>query len=310
MAKKKVLGRGLGAFFPDLEDEKENNESAHGGQKSNNPYIDENSRVNMIMHIPVVNIRPNPNQPRNEFDEIKLQELSDSIRMHGLIQPITVRYIGKNRYELVSGERRLRACKMGGMEEIPAYIREVNDEDSLAFALIENVQREELNPIEIAVGYKRLIEELEYTQEQVAQKVGKNRSTVTNLLRLLNLPPYIQKALRDGKITTGHARALITIDDPELQEKILNKTIEEDYSVRQIEDVVRSATTGKKKKSRRLLSEKEQYDIGLQDISRQLRNKLSTKVQIKKKNAGGEIRIEYYSDEDLDRLVSIFEQIS
>ncbi len=313
MAKKKVLGRGLGAFFPDLEDEQGNKESAgNGGQmeNGNNPYVDGNTRINMIMHIPVVNIRPNPNQPRKEFDEFKLQELSNSIRQHGLIQPITVRYIGKNRYELVSGERRLRASKMAGMVEIPSYIREVNDEDSLAFALVENVQREELNPIEIALGYKRLVEELDYTQDQVAKKVGKNRSTVTNLLRLLNLPAFIQKALRDGRITTGHARALITIEDPDLQERILNKTIEEDYSVRQIEDVVRNASAGKKKKPRKLLSDKEQYDIGLQDVSKQLRNKLSTKVQIKKKNIGGEIRIEYYSDEDLDRLINIFDQIS
>jgi ParB family chromosome partitioning protein len=309
MAKRKALGRGLGAFFPDMDQNGDNPES-QTGNSVNNPYVGDQERVNVILNVPVASVRPNPNQPRSEFDEFKLQELSDSIRMHGLIQPITVRYIGENRYELISGERRLRACKMAGMDEIPAYIREVNDEDSLAFALIENVQREELNPIEIALGYQRLIDECDYTQEIVAKKVGKNRSTVTNMLRLLNLPAYIQKALRNGNITTGHARALITIDDPELQKKILEKTIEEDFSVRQIEDEVRNATSRKKQKRRKQLPEKDQHDIELQDLSKRLRSKFSTKVQIKKKNIGGEIRIEYYSNEDLDRLIQIFDSVS
>ncbi|HKJ33465.1 MAG TPA: ParB/RepB/Spo0J family partition protein [Balneolales bacterium] len=309
MAKRKALGRGLGAFFPDM-DQNEGQKKSGNEETGNNPYIESQEKVNVILNIPVTNIRPNPNQPRKEFDDFKLQELSDSIQMHGLIQPITVRYIGEDRYELVSGERRLRACKMAGMEAVPSFIREVNDENSLAFALIENVQREELNPIEIALGYQRLIDECDYTQEVVAKKVGKNRSTVANMLRLLNLPANIQKALRDAKITTGHARALITIEDSELQQKILQKTIEEDFSVRQIEDEVRKATNRKKKSRRKQLSEKDQHDIELQEISKRLRSKFSTKVQIKKKNVGGEIRIEYYSDEDLDRLIQIFESYS
>lgn len=304
MAKRKALGRGLGAFFPDMEDD---GQASDSGDLSN-PYLEKKDQVNIILNISVSSIRPNPHQPRKEFDEFKLQELSDSIREHGLIQPITVRYIGEKRYELISGERRLRACRMAGMDEVPAYIREAEDEDSLALALVENVQREELNPIEIAVGYQRLIDECDYTQEIVARKVGKSRSAVTNILRLLNLPPLIQKALKDHNITTGHARALITIDDEDLQRKLLEKAIEEDYSVRQMEDAVRNATK-RSVKRRKMLPEKEQYDIEIQELAKRLRSKFSTKVQIKKKNVGGEIRIEYYSDEDLERLIGIIETL-
>lgn len=306
MAKRKALGRGLGAYFPDMEEsgEKKSGEASGGV----NPYIETGERVNVILHIPVTNVRPNPNQPRKEFDEFKLQELSESIQQHGLIQPITVRYVGEKRYELISGERRLRAARMAGFHDIPAYVREIDDKQSLAFALVENVQREELNPIEIAMGYRRLIDECDYTQDEVSKKVGKSRSAVTNFLRLLNLPPLIQRALRDGKISTGHARALITIEDPELQQQILDKAISEDYSVRQIEDAVRRIAK-KKSKKRKVVTEKDQADFELNELAKQLRHKLSTKVQIKKKNDGGEIRIEYYSDEDLDRLISVFETL-
>ncbi len=306
MAKRKALGRGLGAYFPDMDEsgDKQSVESSGGG----NPYVETGERVNVILHIPVTNVRPNPNQPRKEFDELKLQELSESIQQHGLIQPITVRYVGEKRYELISGERRLRAARMAGFHDLPAYVREIDDEQSLAFALVENVQREELNPIEIAMGYRRLIDECDYTQDEVSKKVGKSRSAVTNFLRLLNLPPLIQRALRDGKISTGHARALITIEDPELQQHILDKAIAEDYSVRQIEDVVRRISK-KKSKKRKLVAEKEQANFELNELAKQLRHKLSTKVQVKKKNEGGEIRIEYYSDEDLDRLISVFETL-
>ncbi|HKI43864.1 MAG TPA: ParB/RepB/Spo0J family partition protein [Balneolales bacterium] len=306
MAKRKALGRGLGAYFPDMEekDEKKAGDSSGGG----NPYIETGERINVILHIPVTNVRPNPNQPRKEFDELKLQELAESIQQHGLIQPITVRYVGEKRYELISGERRLRAARMAGFHDIPAYIREIDDEQSLAFALIENVQREELNPIEIAMGYRRLIDECSYTQDEVSKKVGKSRSAVTNFLRLLNLPALIQRALRDGKISTGHARALITIEDPQLQQQILDKAIAEDYSVRQIEDAVRRIAK-KKSRKRTVISEKDQNDFETNELARQLRHKLSTKVQIKKKNEGGEIRIEYYSDEDLDRLISVFDSL-
>ncbi len=302
---KKVLGRGLGAFFPDYD------HTGEGGKPDETPNIDKEKvlqRVNVIMQLPVAGIRPNPYQPREDFDEIKLQELSDSIRMHGLIQPVTVRAIGSDKYELISGERRLRATKMAGITKIPAYVREVDDDDLIAFALIENVQREQLNPIEVALGYKRLIEECNYTQDQVAKKLGKNRTTVTNMLRLLTLRPAIQYALKSNAISTGHARSLISVEDPKVQDKLLDRAVQEDWSVRQIEDAVRKHAH-KKSAGSRLLKEKDQKDLHLMEISSRLRTRFSTRVQIKKKNKGGEIRLEYYSDDDLERIISLLESV-
>jgi ParB family chromosome partitioning protein len=189
---------------------------------------------------------------------------------------------------------------------IPGYIREANDEESITFAIIENVQREQLNPIEVAMGYQRLIDECDLTQEDVGVRVGKNRTTVTNFLRLLTLPPLIQSALKMGRITTGHARALITIDNERVQEQMLDKIIENDLSVRQVEDAVR-ALASKKSGKNKTLSKKEQKDIELMQVANALRQRLSTKVSIRKKQQGGEIRIEYYSNEDLDRLIHLFE---
>lgn len=312
MASRKALGRGLGAFFPDYQEEGEGEEApgqkktTEGGESSNT-YIEPQERVNIVLHIPVGNIRPNPHQPRKEFKEESLEELAQSIKKHGLIQPITVRYIGDKRFELISGERRLRASKLAGLEEIPSYVREVNDDDIISYALIENIQREDLNPIEIAMGYQRLIEECDYTQAEVAEKVGKNRTTITNMLRLLSLPPFIQKALRDGRISMGHARALISIEDADVQEEIFEKAVENDYSVRQIEKAVRQI--GKEEESSSKSKQKDENRAFYNEISNRLRRKFSTKVNIKPKKDGGEIRIEYYTDEDLDRLLELFESI-
>lgn len=301
---KKVLGRGLGAYFP----EHEGDEQQQGEQSGKLAT----QRVNVTLHIPVGNIRPNPQQPRQDFDELSLQELADSIRRHGLIQPVTVRHLAGERYELISGERRLRATKMAGLNEIPAYVREVDDDDIVAFALVENVQREQLNPIEVALGYERLIEECGLSQDDVARKLGKNRTTVTNTLRLLNLPAAIQSALKSGKISTGHARALINVENPDLQEKILNEAIENDYSVRQIEEAVRKAANRNQKKKQKQagLEEKSQDDIQLREITNRLRQKLGTKVEMKRKSKGGEIKIEYYSDDELERILSMLESQS
>jgi ParB family chromosome partitioning protein len=310
MASKKVLGRGLGAFFPEYDDDRSKGQERQETDKdSESPYVDPKQRVNIVLHVPVDNIRPNPHQPRKEFDEDRLGELADSIENHGLIQPITVRYIGEKRFELISGERRLRASKLAGIEEIPAYIREVNDEDIISYALIENIQREDLNPIEVALGYQRLIEEAGYTQGEVAERVGKNRTTVTNMLRLLNLPAFIQAGLRDKKISMGHARALIPIEDEEDQEKIYNKIIDKGYSVRKTEKVVR-ALDEKEDRSGNKDQKKDEDSTFLKEISNRLRRTLSTKVNIKSKKNGGEIRIEYYSDEELDRLLELFDSIS
>jgi len=318
MASKKVLGRGLGAFFPEYEDEGEGSpkgkeakqpqkegEEQEGGDS---PYVDPKQRVNIVLHVPVENIRPNPHQPRKEFNEERLDELAHSIKKHGLIQPITVRYIGEKRFELISGERRLRASKLAGIDEIPAYIREVNDEDIISYALIENIQREDLNPIEVALGYQRLIEEADYTQAEVAERVGKNRTTITNMLRLLNLPAFIQAGLRDKKISMGHARALIPVEDEDDQEAIYNKIIDKGLSVRKTEKAVRDLDKEEKKSDN---EEKEaDHSAFMKEISNRLRRTLSTKVNIKSKKNGGEIRIEYYSDEELERLLDLFDSIS
>src|SRR5690554_240527 len=218
MAAKKVLGRGLGVYFPEYDvDNKDKGTTKESTDKTSTDEqekkkITPSERVNVVLHVPVNHIRANPHQPRTEFDEERLQELADSIKTHGLIQPLTVRYIGEKRFELISGERRLRAAKLAGLEEIPAYIREADDEQSMAFALIENIQREDLSALEVALAYKRLLEEFDYTQAQVAERVGKNRTTVTNMLRLLTLPDFIQSALRDNLISMGHARTLTTVE--------------------------------------------------------------------------------------------------
>lgn len=308
MATKKVLGRGLGAFFPEYEYEDTQESQTHEVQKEvvKKTISDPIERVNIVLNVPVDHIRANPNQPRKEFDEDRLLELADSLKTHGLIQPITVRYIGEKRFELISGERRLRATKLAGIDEIPAYIREANDEQSMAFALIENIQREELNPLEVAMAYKRLVVEFEYTQAEVANRVGKNRTTVTNMLRLLHLPDFIQSALIGNQITIGHARALITIEDKKAQAGLLQKISKYGWNVRQVEDAVRELTSPTKKKPS---NNKETNDPFYEEISSRLRRTFSTKVKVKPKPKGGEITIEYYSEEDLERILAIFDSI-
>ncbi|MEX0719170.1 MAG: ParB/RepB/Spo0J family partition protein [Balneolaceae bacterium] len=303
MATKKVLGRGLGAFFPEYQDEKEAASKKEGVEKN---LVQPEDRVNIVLFVPVDHIRANPNQPRKEFDEEKLDELASSIKKHGLIQPITVRYIGEKRFELISGERRLRAARLAGLAEIPAFIREADDEQSMAFALIENIQREELNPLEVAMGYKRLLEEFDYTQAEVAERVGKNRTTVTNMLRLLNLPDFLQRAMKSNQVSMGHARALLTIDDAEVQKKILDKTIQNGWSVRQIEEAVRALDKPASSKNK---SKKDPPNPFYNEISARLRRTFSTKVNVQPKKDGGEIRIEYYSDDDLERLLGIFDAL-
>jgi ParB family transcriptional regulator, chromosome partitioning protein len=307
---KKVLGRGLGAFFPDYDEdsEKSDDEKKSSAKKTKTAIsIDPAERVNIVLNIPVSHIRPNPHQPRTEFNEEALEQLASSIEKHGLIQPITVRYLGQKRFELISGERRLRATKLAGIEEIPAYIREANDEEIIAFALIENIQREELNPLEIALGYQRLIEECNYTQSEAAERLGKNRTTITNMLRLLQLPDFIQAALRDESITTGHARALINLKNESDQRKLLKTILKKSLSVRQTEDLVRSYEKKSELKSSR--KTKPERDPFIEDVSNQLRNRFSTKVNIKQKGKGGEIRIEYYSNDDLERLIQLFDEM-
>lgn len=303
---KKVLGRGLGAFFPEYKEEGEGEEKNEEKVKTAVP-IEPAERVNVVLEIPVDHIRANPHQPRKDFKEESLNELADSIKKHGLIQPITVRYIGEKRFELISGERRLRAARIAGVKEIPSYVREVNDEQMIAFALIENIQREQLNPLEVAMGYQRLMEECNYTQGEVAERVGKNRTTVTNMMRLLQLPDFLQAALRDEKISTGHARSLINVEKETDQKKILKKILNRSLSVRQTEELVRSLGQ-KDKKSSDAKNVQQPDSPFLNQIEKRLRNNLSTKVNIRKKGEGGEIRIEYYSNDDLERLLNIIDE--
>jgi len=304
---KKVLGRGLGAFFPEYDKGEGEDEKGVSRKKTKTAVpIEPADKVNVVLNIPVDHIRANPHQPRKDFKQEALEELADSIKKHGLIQPITVRYLGEKRFELISGERRLRASKLADLDEIPSYIREVNDEQMIAFALIENIQREELNPLEIAMGYQRLMEECSYTQGEVAERVGKNRTTVTNMLRLLQLPDFIQAALRDEKISTGHARSLINLNKESDQRDLLKKILSKNLSVRQTEDLVRSLD--KKNEQKKTPTVKNERSPFVDSIEKRLRNNLSTKVNIKQKGKGGEIRIEYYSNDDLERLLQILDE--
>lgn len=319
---KKVLGRGLGAFFPEYdpqapEDAQQGASSpADGGKAPDKAAANDagaratrrmqpEEMVNVVLEIPVEDIRPNPHQPRLEFAEEALQELSDSIVTHGLIQPVTVRYIGERRFELISGERRLRASRLAGLSTIPAYIREADDEQIIALALVENIQREELNPMEVAMGYQRLIEECRYTQAQVAEKIGRNRTTVTNTLRLLQLPPALQSALKRDLITTGHARALINLKDAGLQEKVLAKILRDGLSVRQVEQIAKDLE--KRNPIRKPEAKAKAIPPHLQDFKNRLRESLSTRVEVTPRGDGGEIRIQYYSDEDLERIMGVLE---
>lgn len=304
---KNVLGRGLGAFFPEYQEEGESLEPRPDQKGRTAVPIDPAEMVNVVLQVPVEHIRANPDQPRKEFDEERLQELAESIRQHGIIQPVTVRYLGERRFELISGERRLRASRLAGLKEIPAYIRKVEDEQVLSLALIENIQREDLNPLEVAMGYQRLMEEMGYTQAEVATEVGKNRTTVTNMLRLLQLPDFILAALRDDDISAGHARALLNLRKESEQKKLLKKIIAEELSVREVEELSKSLEKRNQQNRKRRSTDTE--DPFLKEISQRLRNLLSTRVEMKEKSRGGEIRISYYTPDDLERILQLFEKI-
>ena len=227
--RKSGLGKGLSALLDDTETVQNTRQQAEN----------EFTSLGTISHIKTSEVEVNPFQPRTEFDSTALQELADSIRLQGLIQPITVRKVGPSNYQLISGERRLRASKLAGLKEIPAYIRTANDQQMLEMALIENIQRENLNAIEVALSFHRMIEECDLKQEELGERVSKNRSTVTNYLRLLKLPPAIQVSIRDGKISMGHARALISVEDIDKQLYIHDEIISKGLSVRKVEELVR-----------------------------------------------------------------------
>ncbi len=251
--------------------------------------------------IPIDEIEPNPKQPRRDFDETALQELAQSIKLHDIIQPITVSRLPSGRFRLITGERRWRAAKQAGIKDIPAYVRQANDAQLLELALLENLQREDLNAMEISLSYKRMMEELEYTQEQVAERMGKDRSTVSNFIRLLKLPPDIQLAVRSGELSMGHARALINVDTIEKQIFIFREIKEKGLSVRQTETLVRNLykEQGAVKKS-----SKSQLPSSLQRIEDKLASHFSTRVKIRhSRNGSGQILIEYYSQEEMNNIL-------
>lgn len=252
-----------------------------------------------VLRLPIENIETNPKQPRRDFDEQALQELAHSIKMHDLIQPVTVSKLHGNKYRLISGERRLRAAKMAGLKDVPAYIRQADDQELLELALLENLQREDLNAIEIALSYKRMMEELNHTQEEVAERMGKDRSTVTNYIRLLKLPPDIQIAVRNGEISMGHARALINVDKIDQQLYIFDEIKTKELSVRQTESLVRNLYKEKSpKKNNNNLPE------GFKKVEDKLASHFSTRVKMKHgKNGSGQITFDYYSLEELNKLL-------
>jgi ParB family transcriptional regulator, chromosome partitioning protein len=298
MSKKKALGRGLSALLSDTP-ETDNLDEARVVP----PQPEPSGKMN---EIPLSEIETNPFQPRQYFDEVALLELSESIKVHGIIQPVTVRKLTANQYQLISGERRFQASKLAGLTSIPAYVRLADDQQMLEMALIENIQRENLNPIEIALSYQRLIFECNLKQEELGDRVGKNRSTVTNYLRLLKLPPDIQIALRDGRLSMGHARAIINIESPESQLFIFKKTIQEDLSVRKVEELARQLASGGQP-DEVSAKQKEQTEPSREII--QLQSKLSshfgTKVNVKSDGQKGEIKIPFLSVTDLNRILDI-----
>jgi len=295
MTKKRgSLGRGLSAIL--------------GNNTINIPAdvkVDNTPITGKTHDIAIAEIVTNPFQPRTEFDQEKLHQLSLSIEQLGIIQPITVRKLNENKYQLISGERRFRASKLAGLSKIPAYVRIANDQEMLEMALVENIQRENLNPIEVALSYQRLIEEIKLTQEQCSERVGKNRTTVTNFLRLLKLPSEIQKGLSTGKISTGHARALISVKNTESQLNIFHDTIANGYSVREVEQLVKDfADTNYKRTSKaKTRSTPNPLPFSQQKMVHDLSRKLDKDVEIKRNKKGkGKLIIPFTNDEDLAKI--------
>ena len=288
-SKKKALGRGLSAILesPDTD--------------ITSKDISGNFVAGAVAAIPITQIETNPFQPRVDFEAEALSNLAESIKEQGIIQPLTVRKMGYDRYQLISGERRLRASQLAGLTEVPCYIRIANDQQVLEMALVENIQRENLNALEIAISYQRLLDECELTQEELSQRVGKNRTTIANYIRLLKLPAEVQVAIRDGKITMGHARALINIEDESAQVSILNMIIDRDLSVREVEETVRNYSkppVDKKTPAKKAIPEE------VANYSTTLAERYKTKVSVQLNNKGkGNIVISFQSKKELERLL-------
>jgi len=288
MIKRNALGRGLGALIDD-------SEVGNNSPVSNEVEIDE--------------IVANPFQPRINFDEESLRELASSIRELGIIQPITLRKLSPNKYQIIAGERRFRAAKIAGLTKIPSFIREAGDESMLEMALVENIQREDLDAIEVALSYQRLIEECKLTQESLSDKVGKKRSTISNYLRLLRLPAVVQKAIREQEITMGHARALVNIAEPETQIMIYRQVVKYDFSVRKTEEIVRkiSAVDGEMTPPKKPVPFPYEYS----ELKNHLTKYFNTSVGFKiNELCKGKIEIPFKDSKDLERIIGIFDKLN
>ena len=295
--RKTGLGRGLSALLDD-------SDSAHP-PKQNINSVTESTQIGNISHVNLTDVETNPFQPRTEFDQVALNELADSIKIQGLIQPITVRKTGNNKYQLISGERRFRASKLAGLTQIPAYIRSANDQQMLEMALIENIQRENLNAIEVALSFQRMIDEVGLKQEQLGERVGKNRTTVTNYLRLLKLPPAIQASIRDQRITMGHARALINVDGVDKQLFIHQEILDKNLSVRKVEEMVRNLQHAPLKTE---IAKGKAVSFEYQKLQDDLGSKFATRVKLKvSQNGKGSIEIPFVSDDDLNRILELLD---
>ena len=312
MAKRTGLGKGLGAIFGDevMESAAEEQEAKHQAKskKAQEPEKkEEDSDIGKELMVKVTSIEPNREQPRKDFNEEAMGELAESIKQFGILQPLLVQKKG-DYYEIIAGERRWRAAKLAGLKEVPVVIREYTKQQTMEIALIENVQREDLNPIEEAKAYQRLIQEFELKQEEIAARVGKSRVTITNSMRLLKLDERVQEMLIQNQITGGHARALLTVEDGELQYKLAGKIIAENLSVREIEKIVKSLSKKKNPKEKNV--EDESLALIFRDLEERMKSAMGTKVSINRKDKNkGRVEIEYYSESELERIVELIESI-
>lgn len=292
---KDLIGKGLRSLLQNIDADLK---TTAGSLK--NDVVEQVTHTNRIS---INDIQLNPKQPRRDFDEQGLNELAASIKLHDIIQPLTVSKLPNGKYQLIAGERRFRASKIAGLKDVPAYVRQANDQQLLELALLENLQREDLNAVEIAISYKRMMEELSYTQEQVAERMGKERSTVTNYIRLLKLPPDIQLAVRSGSLSMGHARALVNIDTIDRQLFVYKEIQQKELSVRQTEELVRNMYKADKPGAVKS-SSKSELPAAYQRIEDNLASHFGTKVKmVHNKKGYGSINIEYYSLEELNKLL-------
>lgn len=296
--KKQALGKGIRALLSSIDEELSTTVEGVPAVSGQNAGV--------IARIPVEQIEVNPKQPRRDFDEQALKELAESIKLHDIIQPVTVVKVNPTRYQLISGERRWRASKIAGLKDIPAYVRTADDQQMLEMALLENLQREDLNAIEIGLSYKRLMDECDMTQEQVAERMKKDRTTVTNYIRLLRLPPDIQKAVRDGELSMGHARAIIGLEMVDQQLYVFRETKEKGLSVRQVETLVKDMLSADRPDTPLRVNQGKagQLPPAYKRIEDNMSSHFSTKVKLDRKRTGkGAILIEFYSDNDLERIM-------